>query len=329
MDENRVTHKFFGMKPQVFIPILSAIAILSIVVIVRQSFKEKPKERTPASAAERERAKGDIDSLRDAVRKSPGSARAYLNLGRALAKAGRTEEAVGSFKRATNLDRNFDDAFFDLARTSGVLGRKDDAIRAYREVVRIDPGNAEAHYELGVAQIGIGEGATAAESFGRAIAIDPTYADRLPQAEGPESVATTPSEGGGEAGGTASSEPEDAEEAEEEGPAAPTRPTATDDSFAPPQVSPESLGDSILFDNESFEMTMGMGSLYSSLGQHGNAVTAFSKAVGLKPQSAAAHLGLGLSHLGAGNRTAATAEYNTLTSLDPAMAAKLLDKLNQ
>ena len=121
-----------------------------------------------------------------------------------------------------------------------------------------------------------------------------------------------------------------AEEAEEAAPGEEVEITEEDelaaDSLAPTdtEVGPGS----VLFSEESSEINMGMGTMYNSLGQHGLAAQAFSKLLDQLPDNAQAHYGLGVAFLGMGNRPAATAQYNILTSLSPALANKLLEALN-
>ena len=69
----------------------------------------------------------------------PDSAIGTFNLGTALEDLDRTEDAIGAYRRAIELDPNFTDAHFNLARLYEQAGQLDAAIRhlrSYRVLTR-------------------------------------------------------------------------------------------------------------------------------------------------------------------------------------------------
>ena len=79
---------------------------------------------------------------------NPGHARAHNNLGNALGRSGRLEEAVEQYEKALAIDPRHSRAHNNLAMTLESLGRLDQAISHYRRAVEIDPGYAKARARL-------------------------------------------------------------------------------------------------------------------------------------------------------------------------------------
>ncbi|MBN1283388.1 MAG: tetratricopeptide repeat protein [Proteobacteria bacterium] len=323
--------RILGMRRGAFIAIAAGLALIAAIVFIRQSFMGDTREEAASQARDKVRRR-DISALIEAAMQNPNSAGARYDLAKALADAGRHEEAIEEYKKALNLDRKFERAHMGMGLSYEELGLFDDAIKAYREALRTNSGNAEAQYRMGVSLANLGRDKEAISYFARAITMDPTYAGR-PSA--PETAARgTPESRPGDTGEAAAPEagpeappPEAETEGEEE-----TAPPVTgrlEDEFAMPKDVMDQFGESILYSSDSAAVNIGLGTLFNSLGQYPMAIQSFAKAVELEPANAAAHLGLGLAHLGAGDRPAAVAQYNILTALDPASAAKLLDALNK
>ena len=83
--------------------------------------------------------------------KRPDNARARNNLGKALLKRGRAEEAAVHFAEAVRLHAGFPVARRNLGLVLLQLGRNKEAIAQSSEAIRLDPGSWDAHHELGVA----------------------------------------------------------------------------------------------------------------------------------------------------------------------------------
>src|SRR5687767_12722142 len=69
-----------------------------------------------------------IERFRKMASDDPNNVLGHFSLGRALADAGQTEEAVGSFKRAIELDPNISRAYQLLASALLKLNRREEAI---------------------------------------------------------------------------------------------------------------------------------------------------------------------------------------------------------
>jgi tetratricopeptide (TPR) repeat protein len=87
---------------------------------------------------------------RDVVSKSPNKARGHLNLGIALGKRGRFEEAIREFETTLKLDPHQAKAHNGLGMIYNDQGRLDDAIREYQTALTINPKDANVHMNLGM-----------------------------------------------------------------------------------------------------------------------------------------------------------------------------------
>jgi tetratricopeptide (TPR) repeat protein len=86
--------------------------------------------------------------LRQALRAEPGSADGHEQLGLAMARAGRFEEAVGAFQEAARIAPRDASVRLNLAVGLAEIGRVDDARREAQEALRIDPSYDKARQFL-------------------------------------------------------------------------------------------------------------------------------------------------------------------------------------
>jgi tetratricopeptide (TPR) repeat protein len=86
--------------------------------------------------------------LRQALRVEPGSADGHEQLGLAMARAGRFEEAVGAFQEAARIAPRDASVRLNLAVGLAEIGRVDDARREAQEALRIDPSYDKARQFL-------------------------------------------------------------------------------------------------------------------------------------------------------------------------------------
>jgi Flp pilus assembly protein TadD len=100
---------------------------------------------------------------------------AEVNYGAALARAGRTEEAVVRYRRAISFNRLYADAHFNLAVNLDRLGRTADARAAYLEAIRCDPRHAAAQNNLGQLLAREGRAEEAAAYFREALHSAPNF----------------------------------------------------------------------------------------------------------------------------------------------------------
>ncbi|HZT43992.1 MAG TPA: tetratricopeptide repeat protein [Chthonomonadaceae bacterium] len=99
--------------------------------------------------------KGDADSLKRAeetylqvLQDVPEDPDALNGLGLIAQKRGKTEDAIGYFKRAIAVNSRFADAINNLAVAYEAKGDTDLAIKTYRRALQVDPKNAQAKKNL-------------------------------------------------------------------------------------------------------------------------------------------------------------------------------------
>src|SRR5512138_3553214 len=85
----------------------------------------------------------EITVYTDTVERSPDKARPHNNLGDALRKAGRLEEAQVHFERALALKPDYPDALNNLATIYNNNGRKRDAIILLSTCLQLEPGHLQ------------------------------------------------------------------------------------------------------------------------------------------------------------------------------------------
>jgi serine/threonine protein kinase/tetratricopeptide (TPR) repeat protein len=117
-----------------------------------------------------------IAAYRRALELAPRSALAYYNLGNALSRQGKLHDAIAAFRQALVLDPKYAAAHGGLGEALSKQGKLDDAIAAYRRALELDPEDALAHYILGNALTKQGKLDDAIAAFRRALEKDPKYA---------------------------------------------------------------------------------------------------------------------------------------------------------
>jgi tetratricopeptide (TPR) repeat protein len=106
----------------------------------------------------------------------PGYAEAHHNLGDALLRLGRPDDAVASYQRALAHSPDFAEAHNNLGNAQCGLGLLDDALASYRRALQLRPDFPAAHANLGIALRLAGQADAAEASCRRALAIDPNFA---------------------------------------------------------------------------------------------------------------------------------------------------------
>ena len=115
--------------------------------------------------------------MNTAIQLLPNDAGAHNNLGNALARLGRLDDAVAIYRHALLLSPNFADAHNNLGHALLDLGQFDDAAASCQRAVDLKPRYAEAHDNLGSALLALNRLEDALASYRRALAIDPEFAE--------------------------------------------------------------------------------------------------------------------------------------------------------
>jgi tetratricopeptide (TPR) repeat protein len=117
------------------------------------------------------------EQFRTGLRMNPRDSRIYNSLGALVQNMGRTDDAINEYRLALQADGSHLGARMNLAVTLFENGRRDEAIAEFREAVRLNNGSALAHYKLGVALAQMGRLTDAEEPLRRAVEIQPDWAE--------------------------------------------------------------------------------------------------------------------------------------------------------
>lgn len=113
----------------------------------------------------------------DAVAKSPGDARAHLNLGNAWEDLNRAEEAETEFREALGLDPKYPQAHYNLGNVLHTQQRYEEAIEHYRQAVRYKPEHVKALNNWGVALRQLKQPQQEMARYAEALKIRPDFID--------------------------------------------------------------------------------------------------------------------------------------------------------
>jgi Flp pilus assembly protein TadD len=112
----------------------------------QQEQKQQPMTYTPAAPP----AQMQIDQLQLAVKQSPKSAAAWIDLGNALMDSQRFTEAVEAYDKALALEPKNVNVLVDQGTCYRNIGKFEKAVEQYRKAIKIDPKFPNAHRNLGV-----------------------------------------------------------------------------------------------------------------------------------------------------------------------------------
>lgn len=119
--------------------------------------------------------KNELTLYTKAVKRSPQSPVAHFNLGLSLGQAGRDQEALAEFRRATELQPNYADAWSAMGRAEDTLGQHAPGLEHCARAVEINPDDTRFLNDLGMMQVRAGEYAAAAQSFRRVLELRPQH----------------------------------------------------------------------------------------------------------------------------------------------------------
>ncbi len=114
-----------------------------------------------------------IDCYRGALAAQPDYVKARVNLGKALCQKGNLIEGLEAYEAALRLDPGIVEAHFNKGNALRALGRPADAIAAYRAALAGAPKAVSVLINLGALYLETGELEEAATHLRRALAVDP------------------------------------------------------------------------------------------------------------------------------------------------------------
>jgi tetratricopeptide (TPR) repeat protein len=127
--------------------------------------------------------RSEVSIWQTVVERWPINSRAYIHLGNALAKTGRTSEAIAQFEAALRLKPDYVEAYNNLGSVLASTGRTSEAVAQFEEALRLTPAFPEAHYNLGKALANTGRTSEAIAQYEAALRLKPDFAGGyLPEA---------------------------------------------------------------------------------------------------------------------------------------------------
>jgi tetratricopeptide (TPR) repeat protein len=132
-----------------------------------------------------------IEQYKLAIEHDPRYVEAHSNLATAYLHQGRTQEALREYRIAAENAGPDGYVHERLGATFLRLGRYQDAIKELRKALSKEPDLADAHYHLGECYRNLGQEKKAADEYAAALEIDPNYLaartrlERLPPSGGP------------------------------------------------------------------------------------------------------------------------------------------------
>ena len=118
-----------------------------------------------------------MDQFAAGQKLAPLNAEFDVRWGEILAGLGRMDEAQIHYAAALRLRPGYADAYLGLGRALEQLGRKDEALRAYAAGARGSPLHIQAHYQFGCALLRAGQPEQAAREFATVLRLDPQNPD--------------------------------------------------------------------------------------------------------------------------------------------------------
>jgi Tfp pilus assembly protein PilF len=177
-----------GQEPRLYVPLMGLLVVVAETRVIRAF----PARRTSVGlAALVACAFAGLTALRlgnfkdraafweGAVRTSPHSSLAHLNLGAVHLDAGRLETAEAEFQHALELNPAEPMANNNLGVIAGRRNRTLEARGHFEREIAVNPGYADAYFNLGVSYLQAGEGGKAAQQWEKALTLSPYHVNAL------------------------------------------------------------------------------------------------------------------------------------------------------
>ena len=112
----------------------------------------------------------------ETVKRNPGHAQAYFQIGYCLARLGQHQEAIGYYRQAIRINPKDADFHNNLCVAYGRVGRYDEAIESCKQAIQLKPDFAESHNNLGWSYQRLGRYQEAIQTCKEAIRLKPDFA---------------------------------------------------------------------------------------------------------------------------------------------------------
>jgi tetratricopeptide (TPR) repeat protein len=112
----------------------------------------------------------------ETIKRNPGYAQAYFQMGYCLAKLGQYKEALGPYEQAVRINSKDADLLNNLCVAYGMVGRYHDSIESCRQSIQLKSDIAETHNNLGWSYHRLGRYEEAIQSCKEAIRLKPDLA---------------------------------------------------------------------------------------------------------------------------------------------------------
>ena len=145
--------------------VLSAVCILIVTSLALLTAAQSRTYRDPETC------------FRDVLSKNPESATAHNNLANVFRQRGALDEAIIHYRRAIELEPNYEFGRYNLGATLVQKGDTASAIPLLRVALETDPNNPKAYYSLGTALAQSGRSDEAVICYNRALQIQPEFLD--------------------------------------------------------------------------------------------------------------------------------------------------------
>lgn len=129
--------------------------LLTVILLFMSAFNDKAREGNRAYE------RGDYETAAslymEAIQQEPENARLYFNLGNALAKMGKAQEAAAAWDQFKELNESpveKSKAVYNQGNTAAEQKEWDKALKSYRDALKLNPNDLDAkhNYEMAVKQ---------------------------------------------------------------------------------------------------------------------------------------------------------------------------------
>ncbi len=145
--------------------------------VTKYPHRLRPRVNLGTALARQGRTDEAIEQFKAALQILPNSYTAHTGLGLALVEKGRLADARPHYEAALAVKPDYADVHINLAILLAQQGMLDEANMHYKEVLRTEPDNAKAHNNLAVNLARQGRSTEALDHFATALRLNPEYAE--------------------------------------------------------------------------------------------------------------------------------------------------------